>query len=76
MAGQSSDAKKIHNLAKKYGIKIVEDASHSIGGKYQDRKIGSCKYSDITVFSFHPVKIITTAEGGIAITNNKKLSKK
>jgi len=76
MAGQSSDAIKIHKLAKKYGIKIVEDASHSIGGKYLDTKIGSCKYSDITVFSFHPVKIITTAEGGIAITNNKKLAEK
>ena len=66
----------INNLCKKYNIKIIEDASHGIGGSYLDSKIGSCKYSDITVFSFHPVKIITTGEGGAATTNNHKLAEK
>ena len=65
--------KKIYSLSKEYGFKIIEDASHAIGGKYLDKPIGSCKYSDITVFSFHPVKIITTAEGGLATTNDEKL---
>ena len=72
-AGQSCDMKKIHSLAEEYGFKIIEDASHAIGGKYLDKPIGSCQYSDITVFSFHPVKIITTAEGGLATTNDKEL---
>ena len=72
-AGQSCDMKKIHSLAEEYGFKIIEDASHAIGGKYLDQLIGSCQYSDITVFSFHPVKIITTAEGGLATTNDKEL---
>ncbi len=72
-AGQSCDMKKIHSLAEEYGFKIIEDASHAIGGKYLDQPIGSCQYSDITVFSFHPVKIITTAEGGLATTNDKEL---
>jgi len=75
-AGQSCDMRKIHSLSKKYDFKIVEDASHAIGGKYLDRPIGSCQYSDIAVFSFHPVKIITTAEGGLATTNDKKLSER
>ncbi len=75
-AGQSCNMKKIFKLSKEYGFSIIEDASHSIGGKYLDAKIGSCQYSDITVFSFHPVKIITTAEGGILTTNNKKLADK
>lgn len=75
-AGQSCDMKKINSLSKKYGFKIIEDASHAIGGKYLDRSIGGCQYSDITVFSFHPVKIITTAEGGLATTNDKKLSER
>ena len=75
-AGQSCDMKSIFNLSKKYGFKIIEDASHSIGGKYLDYPIGSCKYSSISVFSFHPVKIITTAEGGLATTNSKKLANK
>lgn len=69
-AGQSCRMKDIYALSKKYGFKIIEDASHAIGGKYFDSYIGSCQYSDITVFSFHPVKIITTGEGGIAVTNN------
>jgi UDP-4-amino-4,6-dideoxy-N-acetyl-beta-L-altrosamine transaminase len=75
-AGQSCDMKRIHYLGQKYGFKIIEDASHAIGGKYLDKPIGSCQYSDITVFSFHPVKIITTAEGGLATTNSKDLTKK
>lgn len=73
-AGQSCDMRKIYSLSQEYGFKIIEDASHAIGGKYLDQPIGGCQYSDITVFSFHPVKIITTAEGGLATTNNKKLS--
>ena len=72
-AGQSCDMQKIHSLSKEYGFKIIEDASHAIGGRYLDRPIGGCQYSDITVFSFHPVKIITTAEGGLATTNDKDL---
>ena len=75
-AGQSCDMKKIHKLSKEYGFFIIEDASHSIGGKYLDKSIGGCQYSSITVFSFHPVKIITTAEGGLATTNSKKLAEK
>ena len=67
---------RIHQLSKRYGFKILEDASHAIGGKYQNHHIGNCKYSDITVFSFHPVKIITTGEGGMALSNNKELSAK
>ena len=73
-AGQSCNMKKIHSLSQEYGFKIIEDASHAIGGKYLDSLIGSCQYSDITIFSFHPVKIITTAEGGLAITNDERLS--
>jgi UDP-4-amino-4,6-dideoxy-N-acetyl-beta-L-altrosamine transaminase len=73
-AGQSCDMKRIYSLSKEYGFKIIEDASHAIGGMYLDQPIGGCQYSDITVFSFHPVKIITTAEGGLATTNNKELS--
>jgi UDP-4-amino-4,6-dideoxy-N-acetyl-beta-L-altrosamine transaminase len=72
-AGQSCDMKKIYSLSQEYGFKIIEDASHAIGGKYLDQPIGGCQYSDITVFSFHPVKIITTAEGGLATTNDKGL---
>ena len=72
-AGQSCDMKAIKKLSKKYGFKIIEDASHAIGGSYNGTKIGSCRFSDITVFSFHPVKIITTAEGGCATTNNTEI---
>jgi UDP-4-amino-4,6-dideoxy-N-acetyl-beta-L-altrosamine transaminase len=75
-SGQSCDMKKIHSLSKEYGFKVIEDASHAIGGKYLDEPIGGCQYSDITVFSFHPVKIITTAEGGMATTNSKELAEK
>lgn len=75
-AGQSCNMKRIHELSNEYGFFIIEDASHAIGGKYLDNPIGGCQYSDITIFSFHPVKIITTAEGGIATTNSKKLAEK
>jgi UDP-4-amino-4,6-dideoxy-N-acetyl-beta-L-altrosamine transaminase len=73
-AGQPCDMAAIHDLSKIYGFKIIEDASHSIGASYTKFKVGSCAHSDVTVFSFHPVKIITTAEGGMALTNDKKLS--
>ncbi len=76
LSGQSCDMKKIHDLSKLYGFKIIEDASHGIGGEYDGIPIGSCKYSDITVFSFHPVKIITTCEGGACMTNNEELYRK
>jgi len=75
-AGQSCNMKKIHSLGHEYGFRIIEDASHAIGGKYLEKPIGGCQYSDITVFSFHPVKIITTAEGGLATTNSKNLADK
>jgi UDP-4-amino-4,6-dideoxy-N-acetyl-beta-L-altrosamine transaminase len=75
-AGQSCEMQKIHRLSVKYGFKIIEDASHAFGGKYQNLTIGNCLYSDITVFSFHPVKIITTGEGGMATTNNPDLAEK
>ena len=73
-AGQPTEQKKIWELSKKFKFKIIEDASHSLGAKHFIEPVGSCKWSDITVFSFHPVKIITTGEGGMATTNNKKYS--
>ena len=73
-AGQPCDMETIYQLKLRYGFSIVEDASHSIGGKYKQNAIGNCRYSDITVFSFHPVKIVTTGEGGIATTNSKSLA--
>ena len=76
MCGLSCDMKSIYKLSKKFNFMIIEDASHAIGGEYNGYKVGSCKYSDITVFSFHPVKIITSGEGGAALTNNKNVSKK
>ena len=75
-SGQSCDMQAIHELAKKYGFSIIEDASHAIGGKYKGEPIGNSRYSDITVFSFHPVKIVTTAEGGAAVTNRADLAEK
>ena len=75
MCGQSCDMAGIHALSLQYGFKIIEDASHAIGGKYKDEPIGNCRYSDITVFSFHPVKIITTGEGGMALTNDAALAR-
>ena len=74
LAGQSCEMDKISNLSKKYGFKIIEDASHAIGGKYKDKAIGGCQFSDITIFSFHPVKIITTGEGGMCLTNDSQLA--
>lgn len=76
LCGQSCDMSAIHALAQRYGFKIIEDASHAIGGKYRGEPIGNCRYSDITVFSFHPVKIITTGEGGMALTNDAQLAKR
>lgn len=76
LCGQPCDMQAIHALGQRYGFKIVEDASHAIGGKYQGQIIGNGRYSDITIFSFHPVKIITTAEGGLALTNDAELADK
>ena len=75
-SGQSCDMQAIHELAKKYGFHIIEDASHAIGGKYKGEPIGNGRYSDITIFSFHPVKIVTSAEGGAAVTNRADLAEK
>lgn len=74
LTGQPCDMAAIHALGQKYGFKIIEDASHTIGGKYKGEPIGNGRYSDITVFSFHPVKIITTGEGGMALTNSDELA--
>ena len=74
LCGQPCDMAAIAELARRYDFKVIEDASHAIGGKYQDRFVGDCRYSDITVFSFHPVKIVTTAEGGMMLTNDDALA--
>ncbi|TBV10799.1 UDP-4-amino-4,6-dideoxy-N-acetyl-beta-L-altrosamine transaminase [Stutzerimonas kirkiae] len=74
LCGQPCDMRAIGGLAERYGFHVIEDASHAIGGKYQGEFIGNCRYSDITVFSFHPVKIITTAEGGMTLTNSAELA--
>jgi UDP-4-amino-4,6-dideoxy-N-acetyl-beta-L-altrosamine transaminase len=76
LSGQSCDMEGIFELSQQYGFRVIEDASHAIGGRFQNQPIGNCRYSDITVFSFHPVKIITTGEGGMAVTNNSALAKK
>lgn len=76
LGGQSCDMEAIHALAWQYGFRVIEDASHAIGGRYQNQPVGNCRYSDISVFSFHPVKIITTAEGGMALTNNDELAER
>jgi len=76
LCGQPCEMDKIHKLGKEYGFSIIEDASHAIGGKYKNKPIGNCEYSDITIFSFHPVKIVTTAEGGVATTNDQALAQK
>jgi dTDP-4-amino-4,6-dideoxygalactose transaminase len=73
-AGQSCDMRAIHALGQRYGFRIVEDAAHAIGADYLGEKVGSCRYSDIAVFSFHPVKIVTTGEGGALTTNDPKLA--
>ena len=74
LCGQPCDMQAIHGLARRYGFRVIEDASHAIGGKYQGEYVGNGRYSDITVFSFHPVKIITTGEGGMALTNDDGLA--
>jgi len=74
MCGQSPDMARISKLAHAHGVRLIEDASHSIGADYLGTPVGNCAYSDITVFSFHPVKIITTAEGGMAMTNDADLA--
>jgi dTDP-4-amino-4,6-dideoxygalactose transaminase len=76
LAGQSCEMEAIHALSREYGFRIIEDASHAVGGRYQGRPVGDCRYSDITVFSFHPVKIITSAEGGMALTNDAQLAER
>jgi len=75
LAGSSCDMAAIGALAESYGFAVVEDASHAIGGRYRDAPVGNCRYSAITVFSFHPVKIITTGEGGLATTNDQLLAR-
>lgn len=75
MCGQPCDMEAIHALGQRYGFRIVEDASHAIGASFQDEPVGNCRYSDITVFSFHPVKIVTTGEGGVSVTNDVKLAR-
>ena len=76
LCGQPCDMQALHALSQRYGFKLIEDASHAIGGQYQNDYIGNGRYSDITVFSFHPVKIITTAEGGMAMTNDDTLAER
>jgi UDP-4-amino-4,6-dideoxy-N-acetyl-beta-L-altrosamine transaminase len=76
LAGQSCDMEEIYKLSKRYNFKIIEDASHAIGASYQSEKVGCCQFSDITIFSFHPVKIVTSAEGGMALTNCQRLARK
>jgi len=73
LAGQSCDMKRIRALSEEYGFTVMEDASHAVGADYLDTKVGSCAFSDMTVFSFHPVKIVTTGEGGMILTNDKAL---
>lgn len=74
LCGQPCDMARIRSLSKRYGFSVIEDASHAIGGRYRGQFIGNGDYSDITVFSFHPVKIVTTAEGGMALTNDDRLA--
>ncbi len=75
-AGQSCDMAAIGDLAGRYGFRVIEDASHAIGGRYQGQAIGGCRHSAVTVFSFHPVKIVTTGEGGMALTNVPELAER
>lgn len=76
LAGSSCDMAAIGSLAQRYGFAVLEDGSHAIGGRYQGRPVGNCQHSAITVFSFHPVKIITTAEGGLATTNDRQFAQR
>lgn len=71
--GQSCDMETIAGIAREYGLAVIEDAAHAIGSDYKESKVGSCAYSDMTVFSFHPVKTITTGEGGAVTTNSREL---
>lgn len=75
LCGQSCDMRAIYQLSLTYGFRIIEDASHAVGARYLDHPVGNCRFSDITVFSFHPVKIITSAEGGMALTNDSQLAR-
>jgi UDP-4-amino-4,6-dideoxy-N-acetyl-beta-L-altrosamine transaminase len=75
-AGQSCDMGAIAKLGTEYGFRIIEDASHAIGGRYESQPVGDCRYSEITVFSFHPVKIMTTGEGGMALTNSAEIAER
>ncbi len=75
-SGQSCEMKKIWSLSKEYGFKVIEDASHALGGKYLNQPVGSCEYSHMSIFSFHPVKMITTGEGGAITTNDQELDNK
>lgn len=74
MCGQPCEMEAIHGLSEKYGFRIIEDACHAVGARYKGEPVGNCRYSDIAVFSFHPVKLITTGEGGMAVTNNAELA--
>lgn len=76
LTGQPCEMEAIWKLAQQYGVHVIEDASHAVGGRYQGEPIGNCRYSDITIFSFHPVKIVTTAEGGLALTNSADLARR
>jgi UDP-4-amino-4,6-dideoxy-N-acetyl-beta-L-altrosamine transaminase len=76
LAGQSCDMAAIHAAASRHGVRIIEDASHAIGAEYQSQPVGNCRFSDITIFSFHPVKIVTTGEGGMAMTNDAELAER
>ena len=76
LAGQPCDLSAIHHLGQRFGFRIIEDASHAIGARYRGEAVGNCRYSDITVFSFHPVKIITTGEGGMALTNDFEIARR
>lgn len=76
LGGEPCDMQAIHALSQRYGFKVIEDASHAIGGSYHGERIGNCRYSDIVIFSFHPVKVITTAEGGMALTRDAGLARR
>jgi UDP-4-amino-4,6-dideoxy-N-acetyl-beta-L-altrosamine transaminase len=76
LCGLPCDMEAIHALSRRYGFRIIEDASHAIGARYRDERVGSCRFSDITIFSFHPVKVITTGEGGMALTNDALLAER
>lgn len=75
-AGQSCDMERVHTLSRRYNFTVIEDACHAIGGSYKGIKVGSCRYSDMAVFSFHPIKTITAGEGGMVLTNNKAIYQK